>query len=150
MINKLTVKHARAFAIIARSGYADRYPMPEGLTIFADLGGADLRISAIGWDDAAEQLTTIAGAVGDETPFSEYRRAIADNFTLLLRYRDGGKSSTVRTTNGRIRSALTAYTKQPLKFTDEGRNRTLKECGNLTREELLGIKQQMDAIKHLD
>jgi len=152
-MNKLTVKTARATAQIVSSGYSDRYPMPKNLTVFIEIATNescyDIKISAFSWEDAAQQLTSIAETIGDNTTESEFRQQISSNYELILPYRDDCKSSTVKTNSSTIRDAITFYTKHFLSYTEEGKQRIEEATKKVSREELLGIKNQMDALNAL-
>jgi hypothetical protein len=148
-MKKLTVKTVRAFFNIVTSGYSDRYSTADKITVYADLGGDEITISAIDFHDAARQLAVIAQAVGDKTTELEFNKEMPIKFEGLIHYRDGCKYSTVKTSSSIIGYAIGFYTEKFSSYSEIGKENSVKAVEKISREELLGIKQQMDALNAL-
>jgi hypothetical protein len=152
-MNTITVKLARTQAQIVSSGYSDRYPMSYDITVYVEIDSDDcsreIKLNAFSWDNAAEQLDKLAEVLGCATTASEFRKQISEKYELLLPYRDGCKSSFVKTNKSLISDAIAYYSDNRGKYTEEGLTRIKASVEKISREELLGIKQQMDKLNAL-
>lgn len=158
-MNQLSVRKAVSNVEIVTSGYSDRYPMCHHWNIHIDIDRIDadgdevtnhLVLSAYSWENAVDQLTVLAEVMHCPTSRAEFSQQIRKTHQVLLPYRDGSMCSTVKTSSDHISDAIAYYsTGLKEKYSQTGVERITESVKLVSREELLGIKQQMDKINIL-
>lgn len=151
----LTIKTVTTFANIVSSGYSDRYVMNDGnIKIVVDLDRDSLiTINAYSLDDGAEQLANLLGYAKNSNEWFgaifDFREKLSSKYQLFIRYRDGSMSSYCDTNASLIKAVITFYTVEFDRLTECGKQSAKEAAELISREELLGIKQQMDAMNAL-
>lgn len=158
MKDKKTIKinSVTANAVISTSGYNDRYPMDDGLRIAVEIEKKTVIINAFSFGDAAEQLTAIAqlsGIVGrdfdDEWQSKcDFRKTMMNEYKLFIPFRDVNTSSKIQISRCLISDVIAHYTDND-RLNEQGREKARISALSASREQLLGIKQQMDEINVL-
>ncbi len=155
---EINILFVSAYAKIVTSGYSDRYVMTEDLKVVIDLDGERVSLSAFSRDNALEQIMTIAefsGVIEEDsydqrmTLFKQLRDQFTAQRKVYIYYRDGNGSGHAETSTCII-SEVINYFRSPEGNTPSTWLRGTEDAlQKITRQELLGISQQMQIINVL-
>ncbi len=155
----IEIKSVTGYATVSTSGYSDRYVMVYEWKAIIKIGDGEIKLSTFSLDrdliDQIEALAEFSGIFTDETSVQqkidflcEKRRQVHSKTKVLIRYRDGNMSSECETNSHKLGMVIGYFSSIP-KLNDIGMDNAKKMLDKTSREELLGIKQQMDSINAL-